>query len=46
MLQSETLIDDLSRQLTLPISQVSAVLVKLEIGGFVTNLGNGNFIKN
>lgn len=46
LLDSATSIDDLARTLKLPSAAISATLLKLEIGGFVTNLGSGNFIKN
>lgn len=46
LLETEIQIDDLARTLKLPASKISASLVKLELTGFVSNLGNGNFIKN
>lgn len=45
LLNQAASIDDLARQLKTSASVISAALLKLEIAGFVTNLGNGNFAK-
>jgi DNA processing protein len=38
-------IDEISRALKCTISEVSAILLKLEIKGLIKNLGSGNYIK-
>lgn len=38
-------IDEICRNLKLPVSDVSACLIKLEIQGLVKNLGGGNYFK-
>ncbi|KKQ16143.1 MAG: protecting protein DprA protein [Candidatus Daviesbacteria bacterium GW2011_GWA1_36_8] len=43
-LENETMhIDEICRQLKKPASEVSAHLIKMEIQGFIKNLGGGNY---
>lgn len=46
-LQNEGLhLDEICRKVSLPISEVSASLIKMEIQGLVKNLGAGNYLKS
>lgn len=45
LVNEEKHIDEVCRELGLAASEVSASLVKMEITGFVKNLGGGNYIK-
>lgn len=38
-------IDDLCRELNLPAAVISSSLIKMEIVGFIKNLGGGNYLK-